>query len=358
MNTTLRIADNILKYSEMKCVPKPGEHSYLIGHRNAEAELLSTYQSGHKQPAWLLSGPPGIGKATLAFRFAKFTLANPDPFSPTVQQANDLSTSNNLDYSPYPDLMHITKTYDERNERFKAEITITEIRNAITSMHRTPTQSNGRWVIIVDSVNDMNNNTANALLKVIEEPPNKNSIFILLAHYSGRVPRTLCSRCRRLRLFPLTDNALYEGLEIFGFKNKHNPHCISRAVKAAHGSLKHAMLLCVSNIATACDEIVSISKGLPYLDINRISHLVNSITKKNVDENIFHICCDLIVEETANKAKSAAISGNLKDAMLWIKANENISKLFTELKVYNLDKYSSLMSAFKVLSKTARAIYR
>ena len=175
--------------------------------REAEQALLEAYRGGKMHHAWLFGGPKGIGKATLAYRFARFALAHPDPASPEVAAATDLGlaadhpTFRKVAARAHPNLLVLERPWDEERKRYRTELTVPEIRRTVGFFGSTAAEDGWR-IAIVDPADDMNASAANALLKVLEEPPAR-SLFLLVCHAPGRLIATIRSRCRRLDLAPL-----------------------------------------------------------------------------------------------------------------------------------------------------------
>jgi DNA polymerase III subunit delta' len=186
--------------------PEPRRMVELIGHDEPARLLAEAYDSGRLHHAWLLGGPQGIGKATLAYRFARHVLAG----EPVDMMAGDLVAAGapfRMDPShpvfrrvavgSHPDLLTIERSLNPRGVR-RTEIVIDDVRVAGEFLRKTPSES--RWrVVIIDGADDLNANAANALLKLLEEPP-ANSLLLLVSHSPARLLPTIRSRCRRLIL--------------------------------------------------------------------------------------------------------------------------------------------------------------
>lgn len=178
----------------------PRANPELLGHEDAEATLAAAVASGRLHHAWLITGPEGVGKATLAYRFARRLLAGPapdlalDPAHPVFRRVAS---------GAHADLLTVERAFDEKTKRRRAEIVVDDVRAVAGFLHLTPAE--GGWrVVIVDGADMMNRNAANALLKVLEEPPPR-AVLLLLASSPGRLLATIRSRCRRLDLRSLPD---------------------------------------------------------------------------------------------------------------------------------------------------------
>src|SRR5262249_19694995 len=188
--------------------PHPRATTRFFGHVAAEAALLGAYRSGRMPHGVLISGPKGIGKATLAYRLARFVLAQPDPLAAAVLGAESLQVAptnpvtRRIAAQAQPDLLVIERTVNEKGV-LRNQIAVGAIRRAIPFCGST--SGEGGWpCAIIDSVEDLNRAGANALRKVLEEPP-KRALLLLVAHSAVRVPPTLRSRCRVLSLRPLAE---------------------------------------------------------------------------------------------------------------------------------------------------------
>src|SRR5205809_5353263 len=181
----------------------PRETSILAGHRQAEAALLNAYHSGRIPHAWLIGGPQGIGKAPLPYRMARFVLAHRNPTASDVQDAETLwvdpsdPVARHVAAGAHGGLLTLERTLNDRGV-MRSVITVDETRETISFFGSTAAVEGWR-VCVVDTVDELNPNAANALLKVLEEPP-QQSLFLLVSNAPGRVLSTILSRCRKLML--------------------------------------------------------------------------------------------------------------------------------------------------------------
>ena len=185
-------------------VLRPRETGALFGHAEAERTLLEAYKGGRIPHAWLIGGSPGIGKATLAYRLARFVLAHPDPQAPAVQKAASLAVdadhpvARRIAAQAQGDLLVLERVINEDTGKLYTVIRVDDVRRAVPFFGSTAGE--GGWrIAIVDAVDNLQREGANALLKVLEEPPAR-TLLLLVSHAPGRELPTIRSRCRRLLL--------------------------------------------------------------------------------------------------------------------------------------------------------------
>ena len=165
------------KTEQEVAVRHPRVTAGLFGHRAAEMALLNAYRSGRIPHAWLIGGPQGIGKATLAYRMARFVLANSRPMAPSVQHAESLAldpdypVARQVAAGSHGGLLVLERGLNDRGV-MRTVITVDETRETISFFGSTAAVDGWR-VCIVDTVDELNPNAANALLKILEEPPQR-----------------------------------------------------------------------------------------------------------------------------------------------------------------------------------------
>src|SRR5437763_12254789 len=198
---------------EDACAPAPRANPDLFGHEAAETALRRLFEQHRLPHALLLTGPRGIGKATLAFRLARFVLARStgelepglfgDPAGEGLAIPPDSGVFRRVASGGHADLLTVERAYDPRRRRLRGEIVVDDVRAIASFLRLTPAE--GGWrVVIVDGADEMNRNAANALLKILEEPPSR-ALLLLVAHSPGRLLPTIRSRCRRFPLMPLPE---------------------------------------------------------------------------------------------------------------------------------------------------------
>jgi DNA polymerase-3 subunit delta' len=190
--------------------PSPRENPRLIGHDGAERAILDALRGGRLHHAWLITGPEGVGKATFAYRFARRLLAG-------GAETLDLHPSHlvfrRVAAGTHADLLTIEREWDDKKKRLKKNIAAEAVRDIPGFLHLTPAE--GGWrVVIVDGAEDMNAHSANALLKVLEEPPAR-AVLMLISAAPGRLLPTIRSRCRMLGLSPLSEPDMHRVLAAY-----------------------------------------------------------------------------------------------------------------------------------------------
>ncbi len=216
------MSDDIPEPDRMDGAPHPRATDRLIGQTGAEAAFLAAYNRGRLHHGWLITGARGVGKATMAWRLARFLLATPENdggmFAPAPPDSLDVSATHpvarRMVALSEPRLFLLRRPYDDKAARLKQDITVDEVRR-MKSFFTLSAADGGHRVAIIDAVDDMNTSAANALLKLLEEPPARVTL-LLVAHQPARLLPTIRSRCRELRLGPLSPADLSDALTAAG----------------------------------------------------------------------------------------------------------------------------------------------
>jgi DNA polymerase-3 subunit delta' len=262
--------------------PHPRHVYSLAGHERAEAEMLSAYREGRLAHAWLVCGREGIGKATLAWRFARFVLANPDPAAKAVREARDLhvepthSAARLLAGLAHPDFALIRREWQGASKRLATEISVEAVRQGLQVFQLSA--AFGGWrVAIVDSAEDLNRNSANALLKMIEEPPQR-SLILVVSHRPGQVLTTIRSRCRRLRLDPLSEDEIVQAVIDLGPPwSESGRDALAVVAKRAAGSVREALVHLAPESEGVGALIEQVVAGLPRPDPRAVARLADAV---------------------------------------------------------------------------------
>lgn len=332
--------------------PHPREMLSLIGHEAAEREFLETFRSGRMHHAWLIGGEEGIGKATLAYRMARFVLAHADPGAMDVALAADLSVpadhpvATQIAAGAHPDLAAIRRTWDSQRKTIPTEIRVDDVRKGLDIFTKTA-GSGGYRVAIVDACDDLNASGANALLKTLEEPPAR-SLWLLVTHQPRRLLPTIRSRCRPLMLRPLpaeTIATVTRGLPGFADQEA-NLHM--RAAALAEGSVRRALTLLDPKSLAFHDRLDALMDHLPALDADAVDALAEQVAGR-AGEATFRQFCDRVRQwlsgELHRRAPDPAALRPLAD--VW----DTLNRQQMEVDVYNLDRRPMVIGLMQALAK-------
>ena len=348
-------------------VPHPSETEHLIGQSNAEDSFLSAFNSGRLHHAWLITGPKGIGKATLAYRIARFLLSQPEAggmFAPPAPQ--DLASELNpgvvarVAAGSEPGLFTMTSPTDEKTGKVKTVIPVDEVRR-MKSFFAMSAGGNGRRVVIVDAADDLNTASANALLKVLEEPPDMATL-ILVAHQPGAILPTIRSRVRQLACHPLNDSAVQTIVSQIDPSLTFDPHVLA----LAQGSVGRAMHLLAADGLAMYQSILAALSGWPRLDRDQVLTLANSFAGPGKNTGLFADLFDIALSRIAQTpfaqgtAHQAApgemelarkLCPDARASQVWASFQSEISVKLRHGFAVNLDQSSMILDSFLQLEK-------
>ncbi|WP_342362539.1 DNA polymerase III subunit delta' [Terrarubrum flagellatum] len=342
---------DIVEPDQLEGFPHPRERADLAGHVEAERIFLDAYRSGRLHHAWIIGGEEGIGKATLAYRIARFLLANPDPTAPAVRQARDLAVdpshpaARKVMALSHPDLVTLRRTVNPETKRPRQDIPIDMVRRA-TAVFASTAGEGGWRVCIVDSAEDLNRAGANALLKTLEEPPNR-AIFLIVSHAPGRLLPTIRSRCRRLDLAPLSQADLSRVLHEIAFEEE--PSAVRAAVAGAQGSVRRAILLLDSDLAGMGARTIALLDKLPDLPQRALLDLAGKAAGRD-GEPLYHELLDATRNWLSDQLAARASAGAARVAPLaemWDKLNEGSRTI----DAFNIDRRPFIIGLFSDMAE-------
>lgn len=349
-------------------IAHPRETTSLVGHERAEAAFLEAYRGGRLPHAWLIAGPRGIGKATLAYRFARFVLSQPSAENveslaiPTTSQAFQRVAAGS-----HGDLMAIERAADEKSGRLRAEIVVDDVRK----LHHffTMTSAETPWrIAVVDSADEMNRNAANALLKLLEEPPARG-LLLLVAHTPGRLLPTIRSRCRRLDLRPLSIEAVSD---VIGLRRP-DIHGAERLALAhlSGGSPGRALEIAASGGMDFYHDLTAHLERLPNLDIPALYGFADRLADRG-NEGLFRTFASLLEDwfyrlilaasagpnalgeghevDERDKALMARFA-KAKPVDRWLALREELIALFAQAEGLKLDQRQVVIDCFTKLQR-------
>jgi DNA polymerase III subunit delta' len=352
----------------------PRANPLLIGQDEAAARLESFHRSGRLPHAMILSGSRGVGKATLAFRFARWLLGQAGGggglFGASEPQAGlTLDPSDpvfrRVASGAHPDLMTLERTLNDKG-KLRDEIVIEDARAVGSFLRLTPAE--GGWrIVVVDAADELNRNSANALLKILEEPP-RQALLLLVSHAPGSLLPTIRSRCRTVPLRSLEDEEVAELLRRYrpGIGREEE----GMLVRLAEGSIGRALDLAEAGGAELYLELVALLSDLPKLDVPAVHRLGERLARPDAAEE-FRTVADLIgwwlarmVRGAAKGALPAEIVPGEAAAMRrlldragldqWVALWEKITLLFAQADGLALDRKQVVLTAFLDFAATAR----
>ena len=330
---------------------EPRANPLLLGHEHAEATLIEALRAGRMHHAWLITGPEGIGKATLAYRFARRLLAGMpegdtlalDPMHPVFRRVAAGS---------HADLLTVERAYDEKRKRMRTQIAVDDVRRISNFMSLTPAE--GGWrVVVVDGAEELNQTSANALLKVLEEPPPR-AVLLLVCTAPGRLLPTIRSRCRRLRLEPLGHEAMERLLAIHLPDLAENER--GRLATVAEGSPGRALMLAEEEGLAIAGLVDGVLAELPGLKAARAYAVADTLAR---GENAFSNFMDLlragiasavrdVVCARADPEQSRLVALRPLDA--WSDVWHALTRLQDETERFALDKRQAIVAGLGMLS--------
>ncbi len=346
----------------------------LVGHEGAEKALLSDFNAGRMPHAVILAGAAGIGKATLAYRLARFLLAQGEedagagmfgaaPKPESLYIAPEHPVFRRVASGGHADLLTVEREMDEKKGRLKTEISVEAVRRINPFLRRTAAE--GGWrVVIVDSAEYLNRSSQNALLKILEEPPSKTVLILTTSQPGGFLP-TIRSRCRMVHLDVLSEPSILTLLERFapGLSS------VDKAALArlAEGSLGKALRFHAEKGLVLYRDLLGVVDALPEMDIVKVHDLSEKLGKAGA-ELAYETACEILsawcVRQTRAQARGHVLQDILPgDTLIFQKwaeiypprhfldTAEKLTQLFLQGDQYNLDKRRILMSAFLMLQK-------
>lgn len=250
-------ADDIPEADRVAGAPHPRMAERVIGQDAAIHTFTDAAASGRMHHAWLLTGPRGTGKATLAWAMARWLLS--DQPGPGLSVPDDDPVARRIRALSEPRLTLIRRPWDDKAKRLSAQITVEEIRRLLSFFHMSAAEG-GHRIAIIDAADEMNTAAANALLKMLEEPP-KGAMILMVAHQPARLLPTIRSRCRELRLSPLGHDDMGRVLAGLGVEGDHEA-----LTELSGGSAGEALRLIGQDGLAVYQHITDLFATLPRMD--------------------------------------------------------------------------------------------
>ena len=334
-----------LEGDRLSGAPHPRRRYDFAGHKHVEAELLSAWRSGRFPHALLLGGPQGIGKATLAYRLTRFILAGGtgdnfdiSPDHPVAKQVAALS---------HPDFLVLRRLPAEEGKPLSKFIRVEDTRRIVSFLGSTAAY--GGWrVCIIDAVEDMNRESANAILKLLEEPPTR-ALFILVSHTPGRLLPTIRSRCRRIDMKALAIGEITDALRsLTNDIPDLDPSRFTSAAEASQGSVARALTLLIGGEGGL--EVLNLTRGLlarlPQVESASVAALGDKLRGDNLD-----VFADTVGDWLAEAATGEGHPARLAQlAAAW----EKVRRATADAAIFNLDRKPLVFQVFSMLAEATR----
>lgn len=349
--------DEIPQSDCVEGAPHPRETETLFGHTAAQASFLTAYNSNRLHHAWLITGPRGVGKATLAWKIARFLLAQPIddggmlgdtvPAPETLDIPANHPVSRRIAALGEPRLTLARRPWDEKAKRLKKNITVDEIRK-LKSFFQMSATDGGYRVAIIDAADEMNPAAANALLKILEEPPEK-TVLVLVCHQLARLLPTIRSRCRTVRCSSLSNETLSAALEQAGLSAG---GAIPALASLSNGSAGEAVRLLMDKGVETYAEIAAITSNAPGLDRAAAVAMADKCAGRGAEAH-FDMCYRLIHLLVARLARYGALQPSV-----WDEAAEGEARLMAKL-APNADagrKWADILQTLQDRGQHARAV--
>ncbi len=325
-------------------VPRPRAAVRLVGHGGAEAAFAQALAAGRLHHAWLIAGPQGIGKATLAYRLARRLLADPQGF-PDI--GPDHPVARKVAALSHPNLVALRRHRAPGTKTLPTRISVDAVRRGLDLFGSTA-GNEGYRICLVDSAEDLNANSANALLKMLEEPPPR-ALFLILAHAPGRLLPTIRSRCRMLSLRPLAEAEVAD--VVAGLPPPFaapDPEGLARAAALAEGSVARAVAMLDPGRAGIVAETETLLARLDHPDWRRVLALAERLAGRDA-EPLFEAACETVSRFVSTELDRRRHEPPARLAAL-VEVCDKFARAAREAAIYNLDRRPVVLALFADLA--------
>ena len=333
----------------------PRRRTVLYGHERIERRLLEAWSAGRLHHAFLIAGPQGIGKATFAYRVARFLLRHPDPASMAAVPENlDVPATDMVARlvaaRSHPDLAIVEPRFDERTKRIKREIAAEDAR-VPGAFFALTAGLGGYRVVVVDAADNLNSTAANALLKILEEPPPR-AVFLVVSHAPGNLLATIRSRCIRLDLAPL-DTTLVRRVLGEVAEEPDDPDLLGQAAELSRGSPGRALDLINAHVTGHFSRFRKlVAAGPPFNRKDALEIAAGVSGRGSEGDEGWEMFCWLLTDWLTAHARALAFAGD-PHASAFAEAHEEISGSLRRTNALNLDRRQTILEAFRAVEQAA-----
>ncbi len=332
----------------------PREQFAFFGHREGEGAFIEGLRGGRLHPAWLIGGPQGIGKATLAYRVAR-TVLDPrrsnDSGLADLAMAPEAAVARQVMAQSHPNLAVLRRTPATDKKAASSTIPVEAVRKAL-GMFGSTSADGGYRVCIVDSAEDLTISSANALLKMIEEPPPR-SIFLIVSHAPQRVLPTIRSRCRRLLLRPLDDGDIRSVIGSLGPPWTESPESVvEKALRYGEGSVRRTLELLDADKVAFIEHVTKLLAGMPRTDAKQVYALAETLSRRDAEDS-YELTLETVQRWVTDRLHERASLGASRLAPL-VEVCDKIGRSAREIDVFNLDRRPFILTLFDDLADAVR----
>jgi DNA polymerase-3 subunit delta' len=361
----------------------PRQAATIMGHDNIEQDFIQAIQSGHLPHAMIFSGLRGIGKATMAYRLARYILdsdnkndalsADGGLFGDEQTKADEIQLAHPMDMSVdkavfrqvasggHPDLITVEREYDEKKQKFKADVNVDNARRLIPFMRMTASNAHGWRVAIIDDADTMNRNAQNAILKVLEEPPS-NALVILVAHRVGAFLPTIRSRCR---MVPFTALSKENFSILLRKQNASLPQAdIDILYEMTNGSVGQALEIIEEGGLEIVQKLLGLLYDWPDLPWTQIHQLADNMGRNGQDDQLksfrdifMWLIASLMRAKATQSDPPQILDTDFTRAMIekfsldqWTQMTDDLQSHFNQVEKAYLDKRHHILGAFSIIN--------